>query len=157
MFVWNWNKKPFSNKALNFFQEVLCHQHFGSCQNFMSSTNLLAKFQLKLEWMNEWMNEYRALESHVSVNILLWSSHFIEVNCVYIGIYFSIFLAYLFYVSLLLQILKGSYSNAKFVQNGVYNGVFVSNVRTVNSFLVFIEERFHISSSHIWKYGKQLS
>ena len=55
--------KSFSNETLNFFlQKVLGLQHFGSCQNCMSSANLVA------------------MGNHVLVNMLPCSSHFTEVH-----------------------------------------------------------------------------
>ena len=41
--------KSFSNETLNFFlQKVLFLLHFGSCQNCMSSANLVAEIHQKL-------------------------------------------------------------------------------------------------------------
>ena len=40
--------KSFSNETLNFLQKVLGFLHFGSCQNCMSSANLVGKIHWKL-------------------------------------------------------------------------------------------------------------
>ena len=45
----NWSMRSSSNETLNFFlSKVLDLQHFRSCQNCMSSANLVLEIQLKL-------------------------------------------------------------------------------------------------------------
>ena len=46
-YIWKRNMKSFSNETLNFFlQKVLFLLHFGSCQNCMSSANLVAEIHI---------------------------------------------------------------------------------------------------------------
>ena len=68
-----WNTKFFVQKVLGLL-------HFGSCENCMSSADLVTETYQKLG-----MKELWALGNDVLVNMLLSSSHFTEVHEVYIG------------------------------------------------------------------------
>ena len=55
--------KSFSNETLNCFQKVLGLLHFGSCQNCMSSANLVAKNSsrwTRSEWMHNLFSSFNS-------------------------------------------------------------------------------------------------
>ena len=65
-YLWKPNMKSISNETINtFLQKVLFLLHFGSCQNLMSSANLVETLR------NFVIKEFWALENHVLVNMLL--------------------------------------------------------------------------------------
>ena len=73
---WKWNMKSFSNEILDvFFSLGLIN--FGSCWSCIIRAILLQKFS----WNSRMkVKQLRALQNHVVVNMLLRSSHLIEVH-----------------------------------------------------------------------------
>ena len=75
-YIWKQNMKSFSTETLNFsFRKFLASYVFDLAK-IMWTLLILSQ---KSSW-NFRMKEFWALENHVPVNMLLWSSHFTEVH-----------------------------------------------------------------------------
>ena len=87
IFVLTIHINTFSNETLNFLFRKFCF----SCILDLTKTVWALRILLQIFTRSFVIKEFWALENHVLVNMLLWSSHFIEVHWVYIGTWLKTF------------------------------------------------------------------
>ena len=74
--MWKRNMKSFSNETLNFLFRKFWASYILDLVKIVKALRILSHKSTK----NLGINELWALENHVLVNVLLWSSHFTEVH-----------------------------------------------------------------------------